>query len=132
MKDKELEIQKSTQSDTPAAAEGTREGIYYRPRVDIYETEKELTLLADLPGVDPKDLEIDLRDDTLTILGTAEVEDEERRYILREYGVGNFQRQFTLSEVIDQEKISAKLTNGVLTLVLPKVEKAKPRKITVS
>jgi len=132
MKDKELEIQKSTQSDTPAPAEGTREGIYYRPRVDIYETEKELTLLADLPGVDPKDLEIDLRDDTLTILGTAEVEDEERRYILREYGVGNFQRQFTLSEVIDQEKISAKLTNGVLTLVLPKIEKAKPRKITIS
>jgi HSP20 family protein len=100
--------------------------------VDIYETEKELTLLADLPGVDPKGLEIDLRDDTLTILGKTDAEDEERRYLVREYGVGNFQRQFTLSEVIDQEKISAKLINGVLTLVLPKVEKAKPRKIAVS
>jgi len=132
MKDKELEVQKSTQSESPAQAEGTREGVYYRPRVDIYETEKDLTLLADLPGIDPKNLEIDLRDDTLTIVGTAEADDEERRYLFREYGVGNFQRQFTLSEVIDQEKISAKLTNGVLTLVLPKVEKAKPRKITVS
>ncbi|MBN1883530.1 MAG: Hsp20/alpha crystallin family protein [Deltaproteobacteria bacterium] len=132
MKDKELEVQKSTQSESSAKAEGTREGVYYRPRVDIYETEKELTLLADLPGVDPKNLEIDLRDDTLTILGKADVEDEERRYLVREYGVGNYQRQFTLSEVIDQEKISAQLTNGVLTLVLPKVEKAKPRKIAVS
>lgn len=131
MKSKEMEIKNKSRSDVGAAAEITHEGPVFTPRVDIWETEKELTLVADIPGVEPSGLEIDLRDGTLTIVGKVTPE-EERRYILKEFGVGNYYRQFTLSEVIDQEKISALVKNGVLTLTLPKVERAKPRKIQVN
>jgi HSP20 family protein len=131
MKSKEMEIKNKDRADAGAATEITREGPVFTPRVDIWETEKELTLVADIPGVEPSGLEIDLRDSTLTIVGKVTPE-EERRYILKEFGVGNYYRQFTLSEVVDQEKISASVKNGVLTLTLPKVERAKPRKIQIN
>ena len=130
MKNKEIELKDKEQSDIMSAAEITREGPVYTPRVDIWENEKELTLTADIPGVEPDGLEIDLRDNVLTIMGKVKPE-EDHRYILKEFGVGNYYRQFTLSEVIDQEKIAAGIKNGVLTLTLPKVEKAKPRRIEV-
>jgi HSP20 family protein len=131
MKTKDIELKNKSQSDVASAAEITREGPVYTPRVDIWENEKELTLVADIPGVEPAGVEIDLRDNTLTIMGKVEPE-ADRRYILKEFGVGNYYRQFTLSEVIDQEKIAAAVKNGVLTLTLPKVEKAKPRKIQIN
>ncbi len=131
MKSKEMEVKNKSESDIPSAAEITREGPVYTPRVDIWENEKELTLVADIPGVEPAGLELDLRDNTLTIMGKVKPEDD-RRYILKEFGVGNYYRQFTLSEVIDQEKIAANVKNGVLTLTLPKVEKAQPRKIQIN
>lgn len=115
-----------------SAAEQTKPGPSFVPVVDIFETEREITLLADMPGVKTDDLDIDLREDTLTLAG--EVESPERpdeTEIFREYQTGRYFRQFTLSEVIDQSKIQASLNNGVLRLVLPKVEKAAPRKITV-
>jgi HSP20 family protein len=131
MKTKEMELKNKIESDIPTAAEITREGPVYTPRVDIWENEKELTLIADIPGVEPAGLEVDLRDNTLTIIGKVEPE-EDHQYIVREFGVGNYYRQFTLSEVIDQDKIAAGVKNGVLTLTLPKVEKAKPRRIQVN
>lgn len=131
MKNKELEPKGKEQSEIMNAAEITREGPVYTPRVDIWENEKELTLVADVPGVEPDGLEIDLRDNVLTIMGKVKPE-EDHRYLLKEFGVGNYYRQFTLSEVIDQERIGAAVKNGVLTLTLPKVEKAKPRKIQVN
>jgi HSP20 family protein len=131
MKNKELEPKGKGQSEIMSAAEITREGPVYTPRVDIWENEKELTLVADVPGVEPDGLEIDLRDNVLTIMGKVKPE-EDHRYLLKEYGVGNYYRQFTVSEVIDQERIAAAVKNGVLTLTLPKVEKAKPRKIQVN
>lgn len=131
MKNKEIELKNKGQTDRPSAAEITREGPVFSPRVDIWENEKELTLVADIPGVESDDLEIDIRDNTLTIMGKVKPE-QDRRYILKEFGVGNYYRQFTLSEVIDQEKIAAGVKNGVLTLTLPKVEKAKPRKIQIN
>ncbi|MBN2223825.1 MAG: Hsp20/alpha crystallin family protein [Deltaproteobacteria bacterium] len=131
MKSKEMELKNKSESDIQSAAEITREGPVYTPRVDIWENEKELTLMADIPGVEPTGLEIDLRDNTLTIMGKVKPE-EDHRYILKEFGVGNYYRQFTLSEVIDQEKIAANVKNGVLTLTLPKVERAKPRKIQIN
>ncbi len=131
MKNKEIELKNKTGSDIAAEAEITREGPVYTPRVDIWENENELTLVADVPGVEPSGIEIDLRDNTLTIMGRVEPQ-EERRYMLKEFGVGNYYRRFTLSEVIDQEKIAASVKNGVLTLTLPKVEKAKPRKIQIN
>jgi HSP20 family protein len=86
-----------------------------------------------MPGVTGKNLNIDLRDDTLTLIGEIEpFEGPDEKDILIEYEVGKYFRQFTLSEVIDQDKIEANLSDGVLRLSLPKVEKAKPRKITVN
>ena len=127
---KELQARDKMQVTTPA--EQTKPGIVFTPAVDIFETDKEITLLADIPGVEAKNLNIDLRDDTLTftgVIGPFEGADEED--ILIEYEVGTYYRQFTLSEVIDQSKIDAQLNDGVLRLHLPKVEKAAPRKITV-
>jgi len=113
-------------------AEQTRPGLTFTPDVDIFETETELTLLADIPGVKPEDLNIDLRENTLTLTGEVtpgKGSDEED--VFMEYEMGKYFRQFSLSEVIDQSKIDAQLNDGVLRLTLPKVEKATPRKITV-
>jgi len=100
------------------------------PPVDIYETQDGLVLLADLPGVSPNDLKIRLEDSILTIQARPKhlVEAEP---IYREFELVNFFRQFELSEEVDQEKIAASLSHGVLRLYLPRAEKAKPREIPV-
>jgi HSP20 family molecular chaperone IbpA len=104
----------------------------YSPSVDIFENENSLTLLADMPGVKAEDLKIDLRDNVLTLTGhVSSREAPGEQDVLREYAAGTFFRQFTVSETIDQAKIDAKLSDGVLRLELPKVEKAKPRQISV-
>jgi HSP20 family molecular chaperone IbpA len=127
---KELKVREKQELATPA--EQTRSGLVFTPNVDIYETEKDIILMADMPGVKTKDLTIDLRDDTLTLSGDIEpFENPDEQDMIIEYEVGKFYRQFTLSEVIDQSKIDANLNDGVLRLVLPKVEKAKPRRIEV-
>jgi HSP20 family molecular chaperone IbpA len=126
------ELQPQEKMEVAAPAESTRPGLVFTPAVDIFETDKEITLLADIPGVKAADLNIDLRDDTLTLTGTvAPFEGPQEEDILIEYEIGTYSRQFSLSEVIDQGKIDAQLTDGVLRLSLPKVEKATPRKITV-
>jgi len=114
------------------SAEQTRDGAVFTPDVDIFETEREITLLADLPGVKAENLGINLRDDVLTIAGeTEDLRKEGQVGIIAEYESGKYYRQFTLSESIDQAKIDAKLNDGVLRLTLPKVAKAAPRRITV-
>ena len=126
------EIQVKPKHEVMSPAEQTTPGLVFTPSVDIFENERELTLLADLPGVTSENLTIDLRENTLTL--TGEVEPFERANeedILIEYEIGKYYRQFSLSNVIDQSKIDAKLTDGVLRLTLPKVEEAKPRKIEV-
>ena len=106
--------------------------MVFTPAVDIFETEKEITLLADMPGVKVDDLTIDLRDNTLTLSADiAPVDDSNEEDILKEYETGRYYRQFTLGELINQENIDAKLNDGVLRLSLPKVEKATRRKVTV-
>ena len=125
-----LQAKEKAQATVPA--EGTRPGLMFTPAVDIFETEKELTLLADMPGVKANDLTIDLRENVLTLDGEvkfSEVADEE--IVFQEYGIGKYSRQFTLTEMIDQSKIDAELKDGVLRLTLPKAEAAKPRKIKV-
>jgi HSP20 family protein len=119
--------------DAVAAPEQTKTGPVFAPAVDIFESEGELTLLADMPGVKAKDLTIDMRDNVLTLSATVETrEGAQEMDILREYYTGNYYRQFTLSEMIDQSKIEADLKDGVLRLKMPKVEPVKPRKITVN
>lgn len=128
---KELKLKEKHEVAVPG--EQTRPGVVYTPDVDIFESDKEITMLADMPGVTTENLSIDLRDDVLTLTGgTGSDEQSSEKPIIIEYGVGTYHRQFTLSELIDQARITAELKDGVLRLVLPKVEKASPRKITVS
>jgi len=126
------ELQAKGKVEAPTSAELTKPGPVFTPNVDIFETEKEIIMLADIPGVKTEDLVIDLRDNTLTL--TAEVKPTGRHDaedILIEYQVGSYYRQFQLAEMIDQKKIDAALNNGVLRLTLPKIEKTMPRQIMV-
>jgi HSP20 family protein len=131
MTDQELQATQKQQV-APPEGEFTHEGTYFVPAVDIYENSKELILLADMPGVQTGDVEIDLKEGTLTILGKVKAESEEGESILSEYGVGNYFRSFRLTDVIDQSKITATMSDGVLKLMMPKVEKAIPRKIPIT
>ena len=127
---KELKVREKQEVANPA--EQTTPGLVFTPAVDIFETEKEITLLADMPGVKVDDLTIDLRDNTLTLSADiAPVDNTAENEILVEYETGRYYRQFTVGELINQENINAKLNNGVLRLSLPKVEKATPKTITV-
>jgi HSP20 family molecular chaperone IbpA len=129
-KGKELKVSEKKELASPA--ELTKPGLVFTPDVDIFETETEITLLADIPGVRSEDLTVDLREDTLTLIGeVADSIGEDKDAIYSEYRTGRYYRQFSLSEVIDQEKIDARLADGVLRLSLPKVEKATPRQIAV-
>ncbi len=128
---KALQAKEKQQVDTPA--EQTRPGLVFTPAVDIFETDNEITLLADMPGVKAGDLDIDLHENVLTLAGEAQAPEGDREMdVIREYRTGKYYRQFTLSQVIDQAKIMAELKDGVLRLRLPKVEAAQPRKITVN
>ena len=127
------DIQIKEKQEAVASAELTKPGPVFTPAVDIFETDLEIVLLADMPGVTPETLDIDLRENTLTLSGEVEAAEHSGEIeTFTEYEIGKFYRQFSLSEVINQEKIDAKLNNGVLRLILPKVEKVKPRKITIS
>ena len=126
----ELKVREKQAVDT--AAEQTKPGPVFTPSVDIFETEKAITLLADMPGVKAEDLNVDLRDDTLTLTGDVGTDvGTPGEKVYEEYETGRYYRQFSLSEVIAQDKIDATLSDGVLRLTLPKVEKATPRRITV-
>ena len=128
---KELKVKEK--QEVTSQAEQTQPGLVFSPNVDIFETDTELTLLADLPGVDSEGLTIDLRDSVLTLSGNvAPFEGPDEKDLSVEYEIGRYFRQFTLSEVIDQESIDAKLSDGVLRLTLPKVKKAAPRTIQVT
>jgi HSP20 family protein len=112
--------------------ERTWSGRYYTPNVDILETENELLVLADMPGSGAKEIDIRFEQGELTIHGKVpRRQSENSRFLVYEYGLGDFYRTFQISEAIDAERIAAEYRDGVLTLHLPKVERAKPRKIAV-
>jgi len=133
MTDKESkEIQVKQKQELTSPAEQTQSGLIFTPNVDIFETDREITLLADLPGVTAENLTIDLRENILTLTGeVSPFEGANEEDILIEYEIGKYHRQFNLSSLIDQSKIDAKLNDGVLRLSLPKVEEATPRKIEI-
>jgi HSP20 family protein len=127
-----MEVQKVDNPRGTTVPEQTRPGPVYSPSVDIFENDNAITVLADMPGVKAEDLEIDLRESRLTLTGrVTSPESPGESDVLREYATGTFFRQFALSETIDQDKIDAKLRDGVLRLELPKIEKARRRQITV-
>jgi HSP20 family protein len=127
---KELQVKEKQEVASPS--EHTRPGLVFTPAVDIFETDRKITLLADMPGVAADDITIDLRDGILTLTGYVKPwEGADESDVLVEFETGKYYRQFSLSEIIDQDKNEANLQNGVLRLVLPKAEKAMPRKIAV-
>ena len=100
------------------------------PPVDIFETEAGLTVVADLPGVSKDNLDIEVKNDLLTLQATANI-NTPGDAIYQEFQLGGFFRQFRLANTVDTNRIQAELKHGVLTLRLPKAEAAKPRKIEV-
>jgi HSP20 family protein len=128
---KELQVKEKQEVASPA--EETRPGVVFTPDVDIFENDQQITLLADMPGVAPDDIAIDLNDNVLSISGEVKpFEEEDESDLLIEFEIGRYHRQFNLSEVIDQGKIEAKHEDGVLRLTLPKAKKAIPRQIAVT
>lgn len=116
-----------------AKDEHTRPGRTYVPAVDICETADSLWLRADMPGVDENSVSVDVANNVLSIEGWVSVKEYENlQPVYTEYNIGNYSRRFTLSNEIDTSRITAKMVNGVLELELPKAEKAKPRRITIS
>ncbi len=113
-------------------AEPTRDVKIYVPRVDIYETDEDVFVAADVPGVDENSMSITLEKNILTLEGQVDVSDPDNfDLVYSEYGVGDYRRSFTLSEEIDRDKIEASINGGVLRLRLPKAGPAKARKIAV-
>ena len=106
----------------------------WAPSVDIYETEHELVVKADLPDVDPKDLDIRVENNVLTIRGERKFEKKvnEDNYLRVERAYGTFSRSFTLANSVNADAIKAEYQNGVLTLTIPKREEAKPKQIKVN
>jgi len=127
------EMTTKEKQELTAEQEKTRPGRYYMPDVDILEFPDHLELTADMPGVSEKDVHVTLEDGVLTIQGTVNAAMYEGLSPLyTEYNVGNYFRQFSLHESIDASGIKATMRTGVLDLLLPKVEAAKPRKIEVA
>jgi len=117
--------------DQQSPATSAHEGITFAPRVDIHESDKELTLFADLPGVHSEDVELRFENGQLILTGHVKPRLGDKKFLSREYGEGNFYRTFALHDSIDATKIVASCKNGVLTVHLPKVEAVQPRQISV-
>lgn len=106
----------------------------WAPPVDIYETEHELIIKADLPDIDPKDLDIHVENNILTIRGERKIDKsvKEDNYLRTERAYGSFSRSFSLASTVNTDAIKADYKNGVLTLSIPKREEAKPKQIKVN
>ena len=112
--------------------ERTVPGRFYVPQTDVYETEEALTVVMEMPGVDRKDVGVELKEGVLRVEGRIDFS----KYggmepVYTEYNVGHYGRSFTLSDRVDQERIAAQLEDGVLTLTLPKTAEARPRRIAI-
>jgi len=112
--------------------EKTVPGRYFVPNTDIFETEDALVVVMEIPGVEKKDVEINLENDSLRVEARIDYgKYEGLDPLYTEYNVGHFTRAFALSNQIDRAKIGAELDNGVLTLTLKKAKEAMPRRITI-
>jgi HSP20 family protein len=129
--DQELQVQHKREVESKE--ESTMPARLFLPQTDIFETSQALTLVLEMPGVDKDSVEVKVENDVLNIEGRVDFSNYDGlQPLYTEYNVGHYARSFRLSSKIDQEAISAELKDGVMTLVLPKAEKAKPRKITVN
>jgi len=126
------ELEKTKDTAEGVVMERTKNTVTYTPNVDILETKNGLEITADLPGAGENDVNVTLENDVLSI--EAQVTSESMngyKLSYREYGVGDYRRAFTINEAIDGSKIKAKMKDGVLHIVLPKAEAAKPKSIPI-
>jgi HSP20 family protein len=127
----ELQVQQKREVDKKT--EGTTPGRVFVPVTDIFETPEALTVVLEMPGIDRDTIEASVENDVVTIEGRIDfTKYEGMQPVYTEYNVGHFARSFEISNKIDQSKISALMKDGVVTIVLPKAEQAKARKIQVS
>jgi HSP20 family protein len=119
------EVEKKQETTVPARL--------FLPTADIFETERSLTVVLEMPGVKKENIDVNVDDGILKIDGKIDFSKYEGlRPVYTEYNIGHYTRSFRLSSAIDQTKISAEMKDGVLTVVLPKSERAQPRRIDVS
>jgi HSP20 family molecular chaperone IbpA len=126
-------LQVQEKKELVSQGEKTVPARYYTPNTDIFETEDSLTVMMELPGIEKKNVDVNIEKGVLRIEGkidSAKYEGLEPLYT--EYSVGHFSRSFTLSDTIDHRKIDAQLKDGVLTLTLNKAKEALPRKIAIN
>ncbi|NPV87102.1 MAG: Hsp20/alpha crystallin family protein [Anaerolineae bacterium] len=129
---KEIEVKKKQEIAPAEGQERARDRSLFVPLADIYETDDSVYVAADMPGVNENSVDITLDKNVLTIRGEVDaVAPQGYRPVYLEYGVGDYERKFVLSNEIDREKIEASVKDGVLSLKLPKVGPAIARKITV-
>jgi HSP20 family protein len=118
------EVARQQESTVPARA--------FLPPTDIFESEDALTIVMEMPGVDREDIAVNVENGVLSVEGRLDFSKYEgMQPVYTEYNVGHYRRSFSLSSKIDQDRISAQMQDGVLTLLLPKSEEAKPRRISV-
>jgi HSP20 family protein len=119
------EVEKERESTIPARR--------YLPVTDIFETDQALTVILEMPGVDKDSVDVRVENSVLSIEGGVDLSKYQGLTPLYiEYNVGNYARSFQLSSTIEQDRITAELKDGIMTLILPKAEKATPRRIAVS
>ena len=118
--------------EVAAKEEKTVPGRYFIPAADIHENEDSLAVVLEMPGVEKKDISVSLENGVLSVDGRIDFSKyEAMEPLYAEYNVGHYARSFSLSDRIDQEKISANIEDGVLTLTLPKAKAAQPRRIAI-
>jgi HSP20 family molecular chaperone IbpA len=131
MTDQELQVQQKREVERDQ--ESTSSGTNFLPVTDIFETPEALRVVLDMPVVGKNSVEVSVENNVLTIMGRIDFSNYEGlQPLYTEYNIGHYSRSFRLSNEIEQEGIKAELKDGVITLVLPKAEKAKPRRIKVS
>ena len=129
----EQELQAQHKREVEKKQESTMPVRDFVPVTDIFETEQALTVVLEMPGVSKESVEVGVENDVLAITGRIDSSKYEGlQPLYTEYNIGNYSRSFQISSKIEQEGIEAELKDGVMTLVLPKAEKAMPRRISVS
>ena len=131
MADEKKELQKK-EAQSSGETERMRSRRVYVPKVDIYEAKDAIVLVADMPGVSEKSVDITLEKNVLTIAGSVEPETYmEHSITYSEYDTGDYERAFTISDEVDRNKITASVKQGVVRVTLPKSEPVKAKKITI-
>ena len=127
------EVQVQQKREVEKERESTIPTRHYLPVTDIFETDQALTVILEMPGVEKESVDVRVENDVLAIESRVDLSKYQGLAPLYiEYNVGNYARSFHLSSKIEQDRITAELKDGVMTLVLPKAENAKPRRITVT